>query len=91
MKSTPFVTDKDDKTLFIKLKYSGIHPLVVAYDGISLIFFGKGKTAYLTVEDAANWHEKELRDTRGRSGNQEVLALLRKALADFQEGRCVPV
>src|SRR5262245_52277442 len=86
LKRTPFAIDQDGKELFIKLKYAGIHPMVVLCDGLSLIYFGRQKTPYLRVRDAADWHAKELRDSRGKSGNREVLELFRKALADFARG-----
>ncbi len=82
-KRTPFVIDRDGKELFVEMRYSGIHPLVVMVDGLTLIFFGSGKKAYLRVEDAIRWHEKELKDTHGQSGNRVTLEALQKALATF--------
>jgi hypothetical protein len=76
-KFTPFAHYRDGQDLYIRMKYSGIHPLVVLYDGISLHFFGKEKTGYLLVEDAVAWHEKELQETNGRAGNRQVMELLR--------------
>lgn len=62
---TPFAVNKEGDTLYVKLKYSGIHPLVAMFDGISLTHFGNEKTAYLKVQQAINWHEKELRESKG--------------------------
>jgi hypothetical protein len=63
---TPLAVDDND-VIYIKLKASGIHPLVAMCDGLPLALFGKGKraTAYIQVQTALAWHEKELKDSHG--------------------------
>jgi hypothetical protein len=88
---TPFATDTDCSMLYVKLKHSGINPLVVAFDGITTTRFGRGKTQYLTVRDVINWHEKELQETAGRSGSRSILEALQTALQNFDSGNIVDV
>jgi hypothetical protein len=87
---TPYVTDKDGKDLYIKMKYSGIHTLVVLIDGIQMAFFGKGKTAYLKVIDVIKWHDDELRITDGKGGNRIILKHLREALDKSKSEQAEP-
>ena len=82
---TPFAST--ESCLYVKLKYSGIHFLVASCDGLPLIRFGNEKTLYIKVSDAINWHEKELKETRGQSGSEETLSSLRKAMTFFEEGK----
>jgi hypothetical protein len=70
----------------VKLRYSGIHPLVVRCDGVPVTFCGKSRTAYLRVHHAIVWQEKELRETQGASGDRETLDALREALGKFERG-----
>ena len=78
-----------DGILYIKLKESGILPLVAMIDALPHTFFGRSKNApaYITVERAITWHETELRESKGRSGRPDVLRALKAALSQFQEGR----
>ncbi len=86
-KHTPFASDEDGKDLYVKAKYSGIHFLVILADGVSLTFFGKEKTPFLKVKDAIEWHVKELRQSRGQSGDQKVIDALQGALDKFEKGQ----
>jgi hypothetical protein len=81
---TPYVTDKDGKDLYVKMRYSGIQTMVVLIDGIAMFFPRKGKTAYLKVIDVIKWHDDELRITNGQGGNRIVLKNLRDALDKFK-------
>jgi len=83
---SPYATDKDDKILYVKAKFSGIHWLVLIADGMPLSYFRKGVTPYLTVVQAIAWHKKELRDSKGASGNRRVLDALESALKKFESG-----
>ncbi|MBI5724618.1 MAG: hypothetical protein HZA50_11705 [Planctomycetes bacterium] len=47
-----------DGQLFVKLK-AVIHPLIILCDGIPVVFFGGGKTAYLKLNTAIEWCKKE--------------------------------
>ena len=86
-KKTPFAVH--GTTLFVKLRYVGISHLIILLDGISLTYFGKGKTAYLKVSQAISWHEKELFESNGKSGSSKILEALKMAESIFNEGRCV--
>ena len=84
-KKIPYAIDKDSKTLFVKAKYSGINYLIAMIDGLSHVFFGRGKTPYFKVNDVIDWHVKELEITNGQAGSEEVLKHLRAAAAGFEE------
>ncbi len=86
-KFTPFATDADDKELFILRDYTGINLHVQAIDGLPLTRFGKEKKLYMRVTTAIKWHEEELSNTGGRSGNPAVLKLLKQAYANFLQGK----
>ena len=86
-KRTPFAVR--DSTLFVKAKYSGIHHLVIMCDGLPLTFFGEEKTDYMKVSEVIEWHEKELAESGGQSGDRGVLEALQVAMEKFQAGSCV--
>ena len=58
-KQSIFATDKDSKKLYVVLKCV-MTPLVALIDGLPVTFFGKGKTAYIEVDAAIGWCEKEM-------------------------------
>jgi hypothetical protein len=65
----PLIALTDDGRLFVKLD-TLMDPMVAMCDGLSLTFFGRGKTAYLNVDDAIAWCEKELKGKdRAMQGN----------------------
>jgi stringent starvation protein B len=55
----PAITD--DGRIYLRMQDTGIHPLVLMCDGVSLTFFGKKKQAYLPLEDVIAWYEREAR------------------------------
>lgn len=77
----------DENELYIETKYSGIHHLVIMIDGIPLLIWkkknGKAKYVYMKVSDAIAWHEKELKESKGQSGDAKVLEVLRERLQKF--------
>jgi hypothetical protein len=88
-----FAIDRDRTRLFVRAEWSGIHPLVIACDGLTLTYFGWEDGPYLDVEIAAAWHEKELRkiDEDGRDFGcrkhcQKNLDIFRRALEAFRRG-----
>lgn len=85
-KPTYFVMDRDRTRLFVRPRHCGIHHLVVLCDGLTLTFFGKRDGPYLAVEDVIAWHEKELAESNGRSGNRELADAFRHALEKFKRG-----
>lgn len=56
--STPFVVAPDGERL-VELR-AVMHPLVAVVDGLTLSFFPGDKKAYLRIETAIEWVEKEL-------------------------------
>jgi hypothetical protein len=46
--------------LFVNARYSGISFLVIMIDRIPVHYLGKGKTTFLLVDDAIDWHEREI-------------------------------
>ncbi len=81
-----FVCDKDRTELYLKADAAGIHPLVLLYDGLPYTTFEDDPTLFVRVADAIAWHEKELTDTRGSSGNRKVADALTDILAKFRAG-----
>jgi hypothetical protein len=78
-KQTPYAVfgDDPDAPLHVELRRV-MNPMVALFDALPLIA-SKGRT-YVRVVDAIAWHEKELKESRGRSGSRETVALLREAL-----------
>jgi hypothetical protein len=87
---TPFVLDRGRSRLFVEVARSGIDRLTLDIDRIPLHFFGADQTAYLAAEDAIAWHEKELRESGGKSGGVSSLGVLREALKQFRAGTLPP-
>ena len=56
-KRTPFVIDKNDD-LYVLVE-AVMSPLVVLMDGLSVTFFGKSKRAYIKIDTAIDWCQKE--------------------------------
>ncbi len=82
-KSKTFFAVNDDGKLFVKLA-AVMHPLCAMTDGLSLTFFGKGKTAYLDIDTAIDWCRKE---GKAHSADEyrikiEVMEKAKKQLAD---------
>lgn len=78
------------ETLYISVKSCGINYLCLLIDGIPLSRFGKGKKMYLTVEQAIQWYETELKMTTRKSEvelYQNNIAALRSYLAGFAKQR----
>ncbi len=81
-KSTPFATSLDGR-LFVKVK-AVMHPLCALCDGLSLTFFGKGKTAYLDIDTAIEWCKKEMTH-HSREKYELIIAVMEKAKAQEEE------
>ena len=71
--------------LYIEAKYAGMHFLCLLVDGISLTFFGKSDRAYLTIDQAIEWHQKEIKATFGK-WDRKVLDALVGIKAKFDAG-----
>lgn len=55
------VAEVDGKDhLFVSVKTCGITYLCLVIDGITQVTFGKEKDAYIYLDDAIKWYEKEL-------------------------------
>jgi arginine deiminase len=48
----------DDGSLYVELR-AIMTPICALIDGLPLVLFGRGKTAYLAVDVAIEWMEKE--------------------------------
>jgi hypothetical protein len=59
-KKAPVVlAEAKDGSLYIKVR-TVMTPLVAMIDGLPVTFFGKGKTAFLRIDDAIGWCRKEM-------------------------------
>ena len=101
-KQTPYAISKDGGGLFVKVS-AVMHPMCALIDGLTLTYFGRGRTAYLTIDQAIEWCENEAKvnepwaigpiDAKARkpvSGNQ-ILAALRagKSLVDLPTDKLI--
>lgn len=68
-----------DGVLYVKLA-AVMAPLCALVDGLPLTFFGKGKTAYLTVERAIEWCREEMK-YHDRQKYQNMIGNMERALA----------
>ncbi len=80
-KRSPFAENTTTGELFVRLDHTGIHPLVVMCDGLPIAIFKGIKKPYLTVQQAIEWHHKELSETKGQSGNRKIMDALITVLA----------
>lgn len=72
--------------LYVLISHCGIHPLVIACDGLPLMMHGRcgRQKAYIKVSDAIAWHEKELAESHGLSGRPDAVQALKALLARFE-------
>jgi hypothetical protein len=92
---TVFAVDVDRKRLYVRLGVV-MNPLVALCDGIPVTFFGKETVAYLDIDVAIAWAEKECRESplwadtkprgKGRLTGRERLEALRHARDKFARG-----
>jgi len=74
---TPFA--EYEGRFYVTIQASGIHPLIPYIDGMAIAMFPKCKKAYVRLDDAIAWHEKELEQSHGASGSKKALDLLKQA------------
>ena len=67
------------RRLFVPLRDAGIHPA----DGLTVTFFGSGRCAYVRVDEALAWLERE-------QPHHPSIDEYRRALKDLSEGRSGP-
>ena len=84
--STVFATDAVSGNLFIKLKASGIDDLFVITDGLPVVYFGNGKTAYIRVDTALEWFEGELACEPNNKKYRDGVRAYRRILEKVQAG-----
>ena len=84
MKRTILATSPNG-TLFIKAKEAGMPFLCLMIDGIAISYFGNEKTPYITVDQAINWHEKELPHCKN-DNSKDCLEALRHVKQKYAEG-----
>jgi len=63
-----------DGGVFIRIRDSGIDPLILTIDGLSVFTFTETKSLYLRMEDVIAWYEKEASLTRSGRGPQLLAA-----------------
>lgn len=54
-----YIFAKHKGELYVKAKYSGIHPLIWFTDGLALCGFKGDKNTYLKVTEVLDWFKKE--------------------------------
>lgn len=64
MKRTPYA--ECEGKLYIKAIYAGMHIISLMIDGIPITFLGESKSPYLHIDEAIQWHEKEIKATNGK-------------------------
>lgn len=84
-KKSPFVENTDDHVLWLDVKASGMHPLIPYIDGLPIATFSKDRRVFLRAEDVAAWHEKEVKESHGQSGDLRVASALRDILRQHRE------
>ena len=81
-----FASDADGK-LFVKVRavMNGLIPFI---DGLPIVFFGKGKTAYLEIDTAIAWCRKESQYHSGEKYNKmiEVMEIAKRQEAASTAG-----
>ena len=83
-KRTPYAMVED--RLIVESAASGIHTFVRLVDGLPQLHFKGENKLYMYVDDVIQWHEKELRESGGKSGNQRVIDALKAAKEKFAAG-----
>jgi hypothetical protein len=85
-----FAIDANRQGMFVRLKSSGVSPFVAMIDALPLVFFDKGKTAYLRVETALDWFEKELKTSPANLTYKQAIDAYRDVLEKFKDGEVEP-
>lgn len=86
MKMPPFVNYQGE--CYVRANNTGIHFLSLFVDGVQFYYFSetkpiKNNTRYIKLETAINWHETEIRETKGK-WKREALEMLLDARAKFK-------
>jgi hypothetical protein len=70
---------------YIKIRAAGMHPLTPYIDRMRIFRFKKiSKSSYLLLDDAINWHEKEIKNS-SYGGYPKTLNLLIQIREKFQK------
>ncbi len=77
---TPYTVDHDNR-LLVKLKYSGVHPLIALSGEFALTQFSGDKGVYLEAGALAEWHRKE-----GFPINLKAAEAIERAMRDHRDG-----
>jgi hypothetical protein len=84
--STIFATDAATGSLFIKLEASGITGLFALMDELPVVYFGKDTAAYIQIETALEWFEKELACDPSNKTYRDGVRAYRRILEKVQAG-----
>ena len=82
-RKTFFAVDPDNQ-LFVRLE-AVMHPLCALCDGLPLTFFGRGKTAYLKIDDAIAWCREEMK-SHSREKYETMISGMERAKAEVANG-----
>lgn len=77
------ITWDENGVQYIRVKDSGIHPMVVMWHGLTFVLFGKEKEPHMRLADALEWHKNELPHMTGkvRKLTEKVIAGMSETLA----------
>lgn len=77
---------------YIRVKDSGIHPMVVMCDGLTIALFGKETEPHMRLAEALEWHRNELPHTHGKARElrEKVIAKMTATLARKAPGDMEP-
>lgn len=72
-----------DGRLYVNSRYTGISHLVQVIDGMRLVQFKGDGSFYILMDEVLAWHEKELIESKGKSGDAEVIKRCKELRAKF--------
>lgn len=87
----PFaIWDADPDLLYVMADHCGIHQLIILMGEVPLTYcedkngkpFGK---AYVKATDVIEWHKKELKQSNGASGSQQVIDAIERAMEKLRQ------
>jgi hypothetical protein len=85
-KKSPLVIDGQNR-VYIDVKAAAIEMLCLLIDGVSIHKFPKDKRCFMLLDDAIEWHKKELDITKGKSGSVTTLGALMVIREKINDGK----
>lgn len=68
----------DGERFLVRRDASGIAMLIAMCDGMRIVGFKGKKQVYLSLDDVIAWHEKELKQSHGLSGDKVLMEKLKQ-------------